>query len=254
MDRICRNCGQPVPEDMMFCPTCGSRMADALGRVCVACGQLLQPGERICPTCGYPVDEMAEIPVMPVMTPIAPTEQRCAQCGAVIVPGNQFCMQCGAPAGAAAPMDHGRKCPRCGAINQSEDRFCISCGMTLDVNTGGGSTGVICDRCGTLNQPGDRFCICCGNPMGDAASAAAPAALAGMQICIRCGTVNQPGDRFCIGCGGPLGASAPSAPPKPARPAVRGSLGMDRPRNHTSETPAGKKTMAETEFHQAGDL
>ena len=62
MERICRNCGQPVPEDMMFCTNCGSRMADTLERVCVACGQLLQPEERICPTCGYPANETVVVP------------------------------------------------------------------------------------------------------------------------------------------------------------------------------------------------
>ena len=167
---------------------------------------------------------------------------------------NQFCMQCGAPIGSGMGVECGRKCPRCGTVNHREDRFCISCGMTLDANTGGGSTDVICDRCGAINQPGDRFCIRCGNPLGSAAPAPAPAAPTGMQLCSRCGTANQPGDRFCVSCGGLLGASEPSNPPKSPRPAVRGSLGMDRPRTHTSETPAGKKSVSEMEFHQAGDL
>ena len=51
----CRNCGEYVEDDMLFCPRCGYRLQEAK-RVCYYCHSPLKDDEMICPMCGKQQD------------------------------------------------------------------------------------------------------------------------------------------------------------------------------------------------------
>ena len=47
----CRNCGQYIADDMMFCPRCGFQVNQPK-RICYYCKNPLRDNETICPCCG----------------------------------------------------------------------------------------------------------------------------------------------------------------------------------------------------------
>lgn len=139
-------------------------------------------------------------------------------------------------------------------MNHREDRFCISCGMTLDANTGGGSTDVICDRCGAINQPGDRFCIRCGNPLGSAAPAPGTrssdwyAALQPLRYGKSAGGSILRQLRRLAGCIRTIQSA------EIAQTCCAGQFGDGSAQNPYIGDACGEKSVSEMEFHQAGDL
>ena len=51
----CKNCGEELAEDSVFCPNCGERVTRALK--CASCGTELRAGARFCDQCGKAVAE-----------------------------------------------------------------------------------------------------------------------------------------------------------------------------------------------------
>ena len=47
----CPNCGQIIPEDVIFCNNCGSKISTS-SNTCIKCGALLNDGDVFCGECG----------------------------------------------------------------------------------------------------------------------------------------------------------------------------------------------------------
>ncbi len=79
-DLRCEECGNPVPSDARFCPSCGHQII--IFKKCLSCGKNLPPAARFCPRCGHPADS-------------APSKRICSKCNAENLPESIFCNQCG---------------------------------------------------------------------------------------------------------------------------------------------------------------
>jgi len=66
MTAICSECGNPIPDDLDFCPQCGALKKKAVNidkdgnvvgnpEVCMFCGSELRKGAQFCQSCGKPV-------------------------------------------------------------------------------------------------------------------------------------------------------------------------------------------------------
>ena len=49
---FCKNCGQDLSADALFCPKCGYNKGTG-NRFCANCGNELAPGAHFCGKCGY---------------------------------------------------------------------------------------------------------------------------------------------------------------------------------------------------------
>lgn len=74
MTRVCQECGRDVPEDMDFCPHCGSDRPfinrgdnGAVETTCPSCGAPFLPGDRFCGTCGAALPNVSSVAFMPQM-------------------------------------------------------------------------------------------------------------------------------------------------------------------------------------------
>jgi membrane protease subunit (stomatin/prohibitin family) len=76
----CHECGQDIPRDAKFCPSCGHQQL--VFQKCVACGKNLTPNARFCSRCGQAVEEK-------------PASRKCPGCGAEGLADAKFCGQCG---------------------------------------------------------------------------------------------------------------------------------------------------------------
>ncbi|MFH0726988.1 MAG: SPFH domain-containing protein [Pseudomonadota bacterium] len=79
-DFKCPECGNRVPGDAGFCPSCGHQLV--VFRQCAHCGKNMTPTARFCARCGKPAEEK-------------PKPKHCSHCGAENLPGAVFCMRCG---------------------------------------------------------------------------------------------------------------------------------------------------------------
>ena len=60
---ICPRCKTKFPEEVIFCPRCGSKIEDVpppTGLICPKCGAALAEGAVFCPSCGVRVEEVSE--------------------------------------------------------------------------------------------------------------------------------------------------------------------------------------------------
>ncbi len=81
----CSNCGAEMPNDAIFCVSCGSRAEKSPTETCKKCQMPLNPGAQFCNGCGEPVNH-----VTPAAGPA------CPQCAAPVAPDTVFCPNCGA--------------------------------------------------------------------------------------------------------------------------------------------------------------
>jgi len=51
-DTHCPNCHSRVAQGLLFCPSCGTRLAPPTGPACSVCGAAAQPGAKFCGVCG----------------------------------------------------------------------------------------------------------------------------------------------------------------------------------------------------------
>jgi len=84
----CAKCGQMIPPNVRFCPSCGAPAgaapATAAGTPCPKCGTAIPAGAKFCPNCG------AAAP---------PPTRSCPKCNATVAGTAKFCPSCGAPLG-----------------------------------------------------------------------------------------------------------------------------------------------------------
>lgn len=75
MSRMCSECGKEVPDDMDFCPYCGSNKGfvvmgqnGGFSFTCLSCGASYNPGDAYCGSCGtaLPSTDNLRVP-MPTM-------------------------------------------------------------------------------------------------------------------------------------------------------------------------------------------
>lgn len=52
LDMFCKNCGQDLTPEALFCPKCGYNKGTG-SRFCANCGNELAPGAHVCGKCGY---------------------------------------------------------------------------------------------------------------------------------------------------------------------------------------------------------
>jgi membrane protease subunit (stomatin/prohibitin family) len=76
----CPDCRRPVPEDAMFCPSCGHQLI--VFTQCPKCSKNLPPNAKFCSRCGQPL----ELKVNP---------KQCPQCGTENLPESERCNSCG---------------------------------------------------------------------------------------------------------------------------------------------------------------
>ena len=55
----CEQCGEKMPQEARFCPTCGARFSEML--VCPQCFSDIPRG-RLCMNCGYVLDDRLTLP------------------------------------------------------------------------------------------------------------------------------------------------------------------------------------------------
>lgn len=91
----CPRCGTMVPENGMFCNTCGAKMppkvtiepaASAEMIRCTNCGAQIPGGQRFCIYCGTEVVQPSE-----------PKTKACGNCGRELEENAAFCTGCGNP-------------------------------------------------------------------------------------------------------------------------------------------------------------
>ena len=69
MSRICGECGWDIPDDMDFCPRCGSRATievggqDGSAMMCPQCGTPFTPGDSYCGKCGAQLSRVVPMAV-----------------------------------------------------------------------------------------------------------------------------------------------------------------------------------------------
>lgn len=83
----CPSCGADVPDNALFCNSCGARMpakpapaAPADGIVCSNCGSQVPAGQKFCSQCGTPVQNPGKT---------------CPNCGKSLPGDAAFCTGCG---------------------------------------------------------------------------------------------------------------------------------------------------------------
>ncbi len=79
MTRVCRGCGNEIPEGQEFCYECGAWADQAIiidnrggitySEMCLNCGKALPNGSEYCPYCGEKVPEAAPIEPVRVRRP-----------------------------------------------------------------------------------------------------------------------------------------------------------------------------------------
>jgi len=99
----CPGCGNPIPEEAVFCPECGHNLKNP--SFCTNCGAGIVEGADICESCKSWV-----------------LHDQCMFCYAHLDSNAEFCEECGNPRG-------GIVCPGCG--NLSIFDFCTKCGKAL---------------------------------------------------------------------------------------------------------------------------
>ncbi len=73
MTRVCGECGHEVPDDMDFCPYCGSRATMSVSNegipemICPSCGTPFHPGDMFCGKCGTSLPSVSPQMMMPRM-------------------------------------------------------------------------------------------------------------------------------------------------------------------------------------------
>lgn len=189
----CPNCGAEIPNNVLFCGSCGFRMPRQDTVLCQNCGTVWPKGSLFCSKCGSKLGDEEQ-----PKNGDAPARRLCTSCGAVIMPGTVFCASCGTPvdgngAGSQKPTQaHERVCTYCGEKMDNDSVFCPSCGKmvseeesktvyAIEVNTDppevpqqqeaeSDSVPVEekpsvtqCSVCGTDLEDGDIFCSNCGN-------------------------------------------------------------------------------------------
>lgn len=102
----CSNCSKKFPNNMAFCPHCGSKY-----NPCPRCGADNDPSAKRCVSCGTSLAQ-------------ASTPTLCPNCKAPLAPGASFCGNCGTQLHGI-----GDKCVRCGAALPTGVKFCPTCGM-----------------------------------------------------------------------------------------------------------------------------
>lgn len=88
-DMFCLNCGNELPEDVVFCPGCGANTQAGDPGVCRVCGTKLPVGVVFCPDCGAKT-QTGEPGV-------------CTACGTKLPEGVAFCPGCGKAVNLSAP-------------------------------------------------------------------------------------------------------------------------------------------------------
>ncbi|MBQ7906677.1 MAG: zinc ribbon domain-containing protein [Clostridia bacterium] len=83
----CKNCGNLLNEDSIFCAACGTAVEKEEKKeieiaTCGGCGRLIREENKFCPHCGY---EMKK-------------ETLCKGCGQKLAEGTRFCPSCGTKA------------------------------------------------------------------------------------------------------------------------------------------------------------
>ncbi len=78
----CPTCGVDVPDDAVFCPSCGTRKQQ-LESLCPSCQTPVTPGAVFCSNCGKSVANPK------------PDKAVCPACGSEVKPGAAFCPGCG---------------------------------------------------------------------------------------------------------------------------------------------------------------
>ncbi len=76
----CPDCGQPVPREARFCPSCGHQLL--IVQQCANCGKNLPANAKFCPQCGKSAAEK-------------PVPKKCPHCDTENLPTSAFCNQCG---------------------------------------------------------------------------------------------------------------------------------------------------------------
>ena len=76
----CDECGNSVPKDARFCPSCGHQLV--IFKQCPSCNKNIPPSAKFCPRCGQSVD-------------VKPLDKLCKSCKSENLPESVFCNQCG---------------------------------------------------------------------------------------------------------------------------------------------------------------
>lgn len=88
--RPCPKCGNIIPANSTFCPSCGANLQQQQQQqmiACAKCGEKMPAGTKFCPSCGTAVAQQSA----------AQQEIKCASCGFVLQSPAKFCPNCGKP-------------------------------------------------------------------------------------------------------------------------------------------------------------
>lgn len=115
----CKQCGQRLEKDALFCFHCGAEQelieepaipAEPEKAYCTQCGAELRQGAAFCVRCGAGREEppIGEQPAEPLPEPPdaepVPDKAFCIQCGAELEEGAVFCLMCGTRQDSEAPV------------------------------------------------------------------------------------------------------------------------------------------------------
>ncbi len=87
----CPHCGSYVPNNVVYCTACGSRVIPETSKICPQCGLIVDRETMFCPRCGTRVPD--EEPNS--KKTVSAAQVTCRACGAVVDADSLFCPVCG---------------------------------------------------------------------------------------------------------------------------------------------------------------
>jgi hypothetical protein len=125
--QTCPHCQQVIPKTILYCSSCGNRVAPENVTPCPNCGAFVKDGMQFCTQCGTRVQS-----VNPTIVPNQPEPSVGSQAEENVRPEQQQMEPEAAVEPKSQPIPPRKVfCPGCGSPVQPDEAFCSECGYRL---------------------------------------------------------------------------------------------------------------------------